>query len=237
MERVKGLPIEKGLIVSCQAFPGEPLYGDGIMARMAKAAVAGGAVGIRTNGAADIRSIKAAVSVPVIGLLKREVPGSDIYITPELQDVEAVLEAGADIVALDFTCREGRPAAVRALIERIHQAGALVMADISTVEEGVAAEKAGADLVSTTLSGYTPYSPKQKQPDLALVRELAGRLTVPLAAEGRIFRLEEAEEAIRAGADYVVVGGAITRPQMITERYAESIGAALGLAGTGRHRA
>jgi len=236
MSRLKHMPMEQGLIVSCQAFPGEPLYGDGIMARMAMAAAAGGAVAIRTNGTGDIRSIKAAVAVPVIGLLKREVPGSDIYITPELEDVEAVLEAGADIVALDFTCREGRPAKLRPLIERIRQAGALAMADISTLEEGLAAEKAGADMISTTLSGYTPYSPRQKQPDLALVRELAGRVRVPLAAEGRIFRLEEAEEAIRAGADYVVVGSAITRPHLITERYAESIGAALSVAGASRSR-
>ena len=221
------LPMKPGLIVSCQAFPGEPLYGAGLMARMAKAAASGGAVAIRANGTDDIRSIKAAVPLPVIGLLKREIPGSAIYITPELEDVEAVLAAGADIVALDATNREGRLARIVPLLERIRRAGALAMADVSTEEEGLAAERLGFDIVSTTLSGYTPYSPQTKQPDLELVRRLSARLNVPLAAEGRIFRTEEAEAAIEAGAMFVVVGGAITRPQLIAQRFAEAVGSRL----------
>lgn len=224
----KRLPMASGLIVSCQAFPGEPLYGEGIMARMAEAAVIGGAVAIRTNGADDIRSIKNAVQVPVIGLLKRNIPGSDIYITPELEDVEAILAAGADIVALDVTNRESRLERVVPLLERIREAGALAMADVSTEEEGVAAERLGFDIVSTTLSGYTPYSPQAKEPDLELVRRLAGRLDVPIAAEGRIFTAAEAATAIEAGAAFVVVGGAITRPQLIAQRFAEAVGARLG---------
>ncbi|MEC0213370.1 N-acetylmannosamine-6-phosphate 2-epimerase [Paenibacillus ehimensis] len=223
----KRLPMPPGLIVSCQAFPGEPLYGEGLMARMAEAAVIGGAVAIRTNGADDIRSIKAAVRLPVIGLLKRDIPGSAIYITPELEDVEAVLAAGADIVALDVTNREGRLERVVPLLERIREAGALAMADVSTEEEGLAAERLGFDIVSTTLSGYTPYSPQTKKPDLELVRRLSARLTVPLAAEGRIFSTEEADAAIEAGATFVVVGGAITRPQLITQRFAEAVNSRL----------
>jgi N-acylglucosamine-6-phosphate 2-epimerase len=213
----------RGLIVSCQALPGEPLYWQGTMARMALAAEQGGAIGIRANGPADIRDIKATVKLPVIGLLKREIPGSDIYITPELEDVKAIIEAGADVVAMDMTNREDRAERVVPLIRYCHEAGIAVMADISTVEEGVLAEQLGADLISTTMSGYTPYSPQQEEPDLELVRQLAKRLAKPVVAEGRIWSPEQALEALEAGAEYVVVGGAITRPQQITKKYADRI--------------
>lgn len=212
-----------GLIVSCQALPGEPLYVPGLMARMAVAAEQGGAIGIRANGPDDIRDIKAAVRLPVIGLLKRDIPGSDIYITPELSDVQAIIAAGADIVAMDMTNREDRLERVVPLIRYCHEAGVTVMADISTAEEGLLAEELGADLISTTMSGYTPYSPQQEGPDLELVRRLAERLKKPLAAEGRIWSPAEAEAALAAGARYVVVGGAITRPQLITRKFAERL--------------
>lgn len=215
---------KRGLIVSCQALPGEPLYRQGTMALMALAAEQGGAIGIRANGPDDIRDIKAAVNLPVIGLLKRDIPGSDIYITPELVDVQAIIEAGAEVVAMDMTNREDRAERVVELIRYCHEAGVAVMADISTVEEGVLAESLGADLISTTMSGYTPYSPKQEGPDLELVRQLAQRLTKPVVAEGRIWSPEEAEQALEAGAEYVVVGGAITRPQFITQKYAQRLG-------------
>jgi len=212
-----------GLIVSCQALPGEPLHVPGLMARMAEAAEQGGAIGIRANGPDDIRDIKAAVRLPVIGLLKRDIPGSDIYITPELIDVQAIIAAGADIVAMDMTNREDRLERVVPLIRYCHEAGVAVMADISTVEEGLLAEELGADLISTTMSGYTSYSPQQEGPDLELVRRLAERLKKPLAAEGRIWSPAEAEAALAAGARYVVVGGAITRPQLITRKFADRL--------------
>jgi len=221
---MKPLFAKRGLIVSCQALPGEPLYRQGTMALMALAAEQGGAIGIRSNGPDDIRDIKAAVKLPVIGLLKRDIPGSDIYITPELADVQAIIEAGAEVVAMDMTNREDRAERVVELIRYCHEAGVAVMADISTVEEGVLAESLGADLISTTMSGYTPYSPKQDGPDLELVRQLALRLKKPVVAEGRIWSPEEAEQALEAGAEYVVVGGAITRPQFITQKYAERLG-------------
>lgn len=222
--RMKPIFERRGLIVSCQALPGEPLYWQGTMARMAVAAEQGGAIGIRANGPDDIRDIKAAVKLPVIGLLKRDIPGSDIYITPELVDVQAIIEAGADVVAMDMTNREDRAEKVVPLIRYCHEAGVAVMADISTFEEGLLAEELGADLISTTMSGYTPYSPKQEGPDLELVRRLAQHLAKPLVAEGRIWSPAEAEEALAAGAEYVVVGGAITRPQFITQKYADRIG-------------
>lgn len=221
---MKPIFAQRGLIVSCQALPGEPLYFQGTMARMALAAEQGGAIGIRANGPDDIRDIKAAVKLPVIGLLKRDIPGSDIYITPELVDVQAIIDAGADVVAMDMTNREDRAGRVVELIRHCHEAGVAVMADISTVEEGLLAESLGADLISTTMSGYTPYSPKQEGPDLELVRQLAKLLKKPLVAEGRIWSPAEAIEALEAGAEYVVVGGAITRPQFITQKYAERLG-------------
>jgi N-acylglucosamine-6-phosphate 2-epimerase len=221
---MKPIFAQRGLIVSCQALPGEPLYFQGTMARMALAAEQGGAIGIRANGPDDIRDIKAAVKLPVIGLLKRDIPGSDIYITPELVDVQAIIDAGADVVAMDMTNREDRAERVVELIRHCHEAGVAVMADISTVEEGLLAESLGADLISTTMSGYTPYSPKQEGPDLELVRLLAKLLKKPLVAEGRIWSPAEAIEALEAGAEYVVVGGAITRPQFITQKYAERLG-------------
>ncbi|TMV48168.1 N-acetylmannosamine-6-phosphate 2-epimerase [Paenibacillus mesophilus] len=221
---MKPIFAQRGLIVSCQALPGEPLYWQGTMARMALAAEQGGAIGIRANGPDDIREIKAAVKLPVIGLLKRDIPGSDIYITPELVDVQAIIDAGADVVAMDMTNREDRAERVVELIRHCHEAGVAVMADISTLEEGLLAESLGADLISTTMSGYTPYSPKQEGPDLELVRQLAKQLKKPLVAEGRIWSPAEAVEALEAGAEYVVVGGAITRPQFITQKYADRLG-------------
>ncbi|OMF22079.1 N-acetylmannosamine-6-phosphate 2-epimerase [Paenibacillus sp. FSL H8-0548] len=210
---------KKGLIVSCQAYPGDPLFGEEMMVRMSIAAVQGGAIGIRSNGAADIKAIKKAVNVPVIGLLKRKIEGSEIYITPELEDVQTILEAGADIVALDVTDREDRYSKVKVLIDYIHQAGAQVMADISIAEEAIKAEQLGADYVSTTLSGYTPYSLQQEEPDLELVEALKKVLKVSLIAEGKIWSADDAVLALSSGADYVVVGSAITRPEMVTKRF------------------
>ena len=221
IEQVRG-----GLIVSCQALPHEPLHGAAIMARMALAAQEGGAVAIRANTPEDIAAIRAAVALPIIGLYKVMMPGYDVYITPTLASAQAVAAAGADVIAVDAT-RRPRPefahladffAAVRAAT------GCLILADVSTTDEGLAAEAAGADLVSTTMSGYTPYSPHLPGPDLAIVRELAGRLQVPLLAEGRYHTPEQVRMALEAGAAAVVVGGAITRPQEITRRFVAALG-------------
>lgn len=209
----------KGLIVSCQALPGEPLYGGHMMVNMAVAAQQGGAVGIRANGIDDIFHIKQNVSVPVIGLIKRHLAGSSIFITPTLDEVKTIVDVGADIVAMDMTLRENRQEQVREMIEYIHNAGVGVMADISTVEEGIHAEQSGADFVSTTLSGYTPYSPQTVEPDLELVAKLSQVIRLPVIAEGRIWRPADARKAVEMGASYVVVGSAITRPQLITQKF------------------
>ena len=214
------------LIVSCQALPHEPLFGAEIMARMALAAEQGGAAAIRANTPVDIRAIRAAVRLPLIGLYKVDVPGYDVYITPRLADACAVAEAGADIIAIDATARP-RPEYddLTAFIAAIHAATGLpVLADISTYAEGVAAEAAGADLVSTTMSGYTPYSALLDGPDIDLVAALSKALTVPLLAEGRYHTPAQVHAALQAGAISVVVGGAITRPQEITQRFVKEIG-------------
>jgi N-acylglucosamine-6-phosphate 2-epimerase len=222
-----------GLVVSCQALPGEPLHGPVFMAAMARAAVLGGAVGVRANGPADIQAVRRAIDLPVIGLWKDGTEG--VYITPTVRHARAVVDAGAQIVAIDATGRS-RPdrSTVPEVIEglrRTHRC--LVMADVSTLNEGVVAVGSGADLVATTLSGYTPYSPQRPGPDLQLVAALAARVDVPIVAEGRIGTPQQARAALDAGAWTVVVGGAITRPQLIAARFVAALQAgADGAAGS-----
>lgn len=217
---------QNGCIVSCQALEDEPLYGSDIMAAMAKAAEQGGAVGIRANTPADIRAIKQVTSLPVIGLYKQNYPGSDVYITPTLKEITEVIDAGADIVALDAT-KQSRPDGVslEQLFKQVREQypDILLLADISTYEEGVAAMDLGADLISTTLSGYTSYSPQQKDPDIELVGKLASLKRTPVLAEGRIWTVEQCQMSLRKGAFAVIIGSAITRPQEITKRFVDSI--------------
>ncbi|MFD4025520.1 N-acetylmannosamine-6-phosphate 2-epimerase [Streptomyces sp. NPDC058576] len=210
------------LIVSCQALPGEPLHGADIMARMARAAVAGGAAAVRINGPDDIAAVRQAVTVPLIGLWKDGDEG--VYITPTLGHAQRVADAGADLVALDATGRPRRDGlSLATTIEALHRLGIGVLADVSTHEEGLAAAAAGADAVATTLSGYTAGSTQPDGPDFALVASLAAALDVPLIAEGRIATPAEAARALALGAHAVVVGGAITRPTAITERFAAAL--------------
>ncbi|SMG42565.1 N-acylglucosamine-6-phosphate 2-epimerase [Paenibacillus aquistagni] len=210
----------RGLVVSCQAYQGEPLFGADHMAEMALAAELGGAIGIRANGTADIAAIKQKVDIPVIGLVKQQIGNGPVYITPTLQTAIAAYEAGADIVAIDGTGRE-RPdgKTLQEVVEALHHRNIAVMADISTVEEGLYAAQLGVQYISTTLSGYTPYSPQCVEPDIELVRKLAQKTAIPVVAEGRFRRSMDMVEALEAGAQFVVVGSAITRPQFLTEHY------------------
>ncbi|MFF4875154.1 N-acetylmannosamine-6-phosphate 2-epimerase [Micromonospora sp. NPDC000668] len=211
------------LVVSCQAYPGEPMRDPDTMRRVALAAVQGGAAGIRAQGLADIAAIRDAVDLPLIGLWKDG--DDDVFITPTLDHALAVARAGAHIVALDGTTRP-RPDG-RSLTETVaalhEQTGAMVMADCSTLDEGIAAAAAGADLVGTTLAGYTSYTSKQPGPDLDLVAQLATAIDVPVIAEGRIHTPAQAAQALRAGAWAVVVGTAITHPTTITGWFASAI--------------
>ena len=210
-----------GLIVSCQADPGSPLRDSRLIAALAQAAEAGGARAVRIQGLDDLRAVRAAVTLPVVGLVRRPVAGSPVFITPAPDDVRALAQAGAAVVAFDAT-RRPRPHPVAELVAAAHEAGALAMADCATLDDARAAVEAGADMVSTTLSGYTDDSPSQPGPDLELVR-LAARLPVPVIAEGRISSPAEAAEALRCGAFAVVVGTAITRPDVTTAWYARAL--------------
>ncbi|MFG1945352.1 N-acetylmannosamine-6-phosphate 2-epimerase [Nonomuraea sp. NPDC048826] len=211
------------LIVSCQAYPGEPMRDPDTMCRMAQAVAAGGAAGIRAQGLEDLRRIRAALDLPLIGLWKDG--DGDVFITPTLEHALAVAATGADVVAIDATGRprpDGRTLAetVSAVRDRT---GKLVMADVSTYEEGLVAAEAGADVVGTTLSGYTPYSRPGPEPDLELVAALAAELPVPVIAEGRVHTAGQAAAAVEAGAHAVVVGTAITHPTTITRWFAAEV--------------
>jgi N-acylglucosamine-6-phosphate 2-epimerase len=210
------------LIVSCQ--PRAPMNGPQIVGPMAQAAVLAGAAGIRANGPADVAAVRALVDVPIIGINKQRLPGYQVFITPTLEAALAVIEAGAEIVALDGSPAE-RPGGIQLadLIAGIHARGALVMADISTLEEGLYAAGAGADIVASTLSGYTPYSPKLEGPDLELVSALARETGRPVIAEGRMNTPEDMRAAFEHGAFAVVVGRAITELQDITQRFVKAI--------------
>jgi N-acylglucosamine-6-phosphate 2-epimerase len=215
----------RGLIVSCQALAEEPLHGAEIMARMARAAEMSGAIGIRTNSPPDVAAIRAEVNLPIIGLYKKVLPGCDVYITPKFEFAAEVARAGADVIALDATARP-RPAGedLPTLIRRIHdELGLPVMADISTAKEAATAEQLGADVVGTTLSGYTPYSAQSPGPDFELLADLLKRLAIPVFAEGRFHTPDDAARALEMGCHAVVVGGAITRPQEIARRFFERI--------------
>ncbi|MBZ6079153.1 N-acetylmannosamine-6-phosphate 2-epimerase [Microvirga puerhi] len=209
------------LVVSCQAPVGSPMRGTSHMVAMAEAAIMGGAAGIRAQGCDDVQAI-VRLGRPVIGLIKRDEPGSPVYITPRVDDVEALASSGAQIVAADATGRaRASGETTRQLVAATHRAGALFMADVDHIDAALAAVEAGADLVGTTLSGYTG-GPVPQEPDLGLVEELCRRLKVPVIAEGRYRTPEHVRAAFQVGAWSVVVGGAITDPLALTRRLVEA---------------
>ncbi len=210
--------LEDGLIVSCQPVEGGALDRPEIVAAFALAAQAGGARGLRIEGLANLRAVRAVTSLPIIGLIKRIDPGTPIIITATSADVRALAEAGADIVAFDATGRPGRPASVEALAETARAAGCLAMADISSFADAQDAVRAGVDILGTTLSGYTG-GPVPEEPDVALVR-LCASLPKPVFAEGRYRTVDGVRAARAAGAAAVVVGSAITRPEHVTSWFA-----------------
>lgn len=215
--------LEGGLVVSCQALEGEPMHGSSHMASMALAAEQGGAAGIRANGPEDIRAIKVKVDLPVIGILKKQYPGFQAFITSTKEDAKLVAEAGADIIAIDATNGK-RKEDLPKLIEYIKKdLNKLVMADVATLREGVQAESLGCDMVGTTLSGYTKDTKGRPRPDFCLMESLVDTLKVPVIAEGNIDTPEKAKKAMDIGVAFVVVGAAITRPQLITRKFAERL--------------
>lgn len=216
------------IIVSCQALPGEPLYCEemSLMPFMAKAAQMAGCKCIRTSSVRDVTEIKRATSLPVIGLIKRTYEGYDSYITPTMREIEELLEAEADIIALDCTLRlRGDGTTINEFLAQIRQKypDITLMADISTYEEGINAWKCGADIISTTMSGYTSYSPQTDEPDFELVKQLAKDLPIPLVAEGKIHYPYQVKKLLKSGAHAVVIGGAITRPLEIARRFYQEL--------------
>ena len=220
--------IRGGLIVSCQALPGEPLYRPegGVMPLMAEAARRAGAVGIRANGLRDIRDIMARVDLPLIGIVKKNYEGSEAYITPTMDEVDQLVDAGCPIIALDCT-RQSHPggltsrqflAQVRAKYPR-----QLLMADCSSLEDAVMAAQEGADFVGTTLNGCVKGDTPLDGPNFELARQIVKQVPAPLIAEGRIHTPEQARAMLELGALAVVVGGAITRPLEIARRFVSEV--------------
>ncbi|TCC32229.1 N-acetylmannosamine-6-phosphate 2-epimerase [Kribbella sindirgiensis] len=210
------------LVVSCQAYPGEPMRSPTIMAAVAQAVVEGGAQGIRAQGIEDLKAIRPLVDVCLIGLVKR---GSDgVFITPTVADALDCVTAGADIVAVDGTRRDrpdGQPLA--ATIAAVHAADALVMADCGSLDDALYSISVGADCVGTTLAGYTGARPVSRGPDLELLAELVAHVSVPVIAEGRVRNPDDALACLNAGAYAVVVGTAITHPTRIARTFADQL--------------
>jgi N-acylglucosamine-6-phosphate 2-epimerase len=225
LEKLRG-----GLIVSCQAEIPEPLAVPEILLALARSAISGGAVGIRANLPVNIEIMHSQLAVPVIGLFKKNYSNSEVFITPTMEEVKAVVAAGADIVAMDATCRS-RPEGSRLediIVTIKQQWDVLTMADISTVNEAVEAARLGFDIVATTLSGYTDYTldlAREGKPDFNLIERAYNEVgsKVPVVAEGRFWDPDDAVRAIHLGAFAVVVGSAITRPQLITTRFVNAI--------------
>lgn len=220
--------IHHELIVSCQALENEPLHSSFIMGRMALAAWKGGACGIRANSVADIAEIRKTVPLPIIGIIKNNYKNSEVYITPTMEEIDALMTVKPDIIALDATI------ALRPYGETLdhfyysirkkypHQK---LMADCSTREEALHADELGFDFIGTTLVGYTPQSRdlRIEDNDFELIRKLLAELRHPMIAEGNINTPEKARRVLELGCYSVVVGSAITRPQLITRSFVNSI--------------
>ena len=221
LDKIKGK-----LIVSCQAREGWPMYGTEIMAAFAKAAEQGGAAGIRATGADNIAKIKEKVNLPIIGINKQFRDEFDVYITPTYESAKEILDLGIDIIALDATPRS-RPEGERIedIVERIlkEYPNTLIMGEISTIEEAKRILPMGFHLISTTLSGFTKESEEVASVNLELIRQIRQITELPIIAEGKIVKEEEAVAAMKAGAHAVVVGTSITRPEIITERYVRAL--------------
>lgn len=219
--------LKGGLVVSCQALETEPLYSSYIMGRMAYAAMEGGAVGIRANTPQDIAEIKKTVDLPVIGLYKVVYEGTeDVYITPSMREIDALMEVGPEIIAMDATdrMREGGMTVSEFFPKvRAKYPDMLFMADCSTYEDALRAQELGFDLAGTTLCGYTKATEGTKIPCFDLLRKMTADLSIPVIAEGGIWEKAQLQTAFTCGIHAAVIGTAITRPREITRRFVKAI--------------
>lgn len=218
--------IKGKLIVSCQALPEEPLHSPFIMGRMAYAAMLGGASGIRANSVEDIKEIKATVQLPIIGIIKRDYDGSSVFITPTMKEIDSLYQEGVDIIALDATNRV-RPdgMTISEVFPQIREkySNQIFMADCSTYDEAIEAERLGFDCVGTTLCGYTEETKGKSVPDFDMMGKMVESIKVPIIAEGGIWTPEELKQVFEIGVHAAVVGSAITRPMEITKRFIKAI--------------
>jgi N-acylglucosamine-6-phosphate 2-epimerase len=218
--------LEGKLIVSCQAPPDSPLYDPSIISAIALAAAKRGAVGVRIDTPDHVKAVREKMpELPIIGLWKRQIKGYEVYITPQYGDAVAIAAAGADIIAIDATGRQ-RPEGenLKEIIAKIRgDLGKLVMADIDTAENAIAAVEAGADIIGTTLYGYTGETKHLSPPSYSLLTELAAKLTTPLICEGGINTPQEAKKALELGAYAVVVGTAITGIDLKVKAFVEQL--------------
>ncbi len=220
--------IKNGLVASCQALEDEPLHSSFIMAKIALAADLGGAAGIRANSLLDIQAIKKEVSLPVVGIVKRDYPDSDVFITATKKEVDELIESGCEMIAMDATLRQ-RPNGeqLKDIVDyvKVNHPHIQLMADISTLEDALEAERLGFDCVSTTLYGYTNETSgcKLYENDFEFIKIVLDNIRIPVIAEGNILTPEMAKIVMSLGAYSVVVGGAISRPQQITRRFVDEI--------------
>ncbi|AVO00934.1 MULTISPECIES: N-acetylmannosamine-6-phosphate 2-epimerase [Staphylococcus] len=219
--------LSQGLIVSCQALPDEPLHSSFIMSKMALAAYQAGAVGIRANSKEDIIAIKEEVPLPVIGIVKRDYPGSKVYITATSKEVDELIESKCEVIALDATKQERPKETLEELVAYIREKAPNVeiMADISTIEEAKHADELGFDYVGTTLRGYTDYTQGHilYENNFAFLREVLDQVNAKVIAEGNVITPEMYKAVSDLGVHCTVVGGAITRPKQITERFINAV--------------
>ena len=241
--------LQDKLIVSCQAFPDSPLYGAEYMQKMAMCAIKGGASGIRACWPENVKAIREITTLPIVGINKvvdnDPVSIEKVYITPTFESAAEVIEAGADILGIDCTPRGRTYDDINKIIEQVrkHYPDTLIMADLSTLEEGLKAEEMGVHIVSTTLSGYTPGSLRanvkkysqsmdensfsklmvEEGPDFKLIQDLEKNVKIKINAEGRFWNPEQIAQAVEYGADMITVGAAITMPEKITSKFVRAI--------------
>lgn len=215
--------LKNKVVVSVQAMPDEPLYQEDCMFAMMQSVINGGAGALRVAGARDVKNAKKNFDIPIIGLTKPDKLPENwievVYITPTIKEVKELISAGADVIAFDGTLRE-HLTPIKDMITEIHNSNRLAMADIATFNEALNCQKLGVDILSTTLSGYTIESKSEStEPDFELLENLVKNTNLPVILEGRIWEPYQVKKAFELGAHCVVIGSAITRPQLITKRF------------------